>query len=196
MKAVVMNGIGGRDMREYVERPEPGAGPGEALVEVAFASVNFMDIVIRQGMSWTEVPDPKILGVEGIRPSPPGSYAQRIAIPATSLVRVPDTIDDPLRIRDHHHRRGRGRRSSGRLDAGRVQHRPRCRLPHRRRPHPTGGTWPRHRHHRMVVVRPAAGRLGPRHRRRPDDEFERGHCNTGCARQRRHRDRPRRAAVI
>ena len=94
MKAVVMNGIGGRDMREYVERPEPGAGPGEALVEVAFASVNFMDIVIRQGMSWTEVPDPKILGVEGIRPSP-GSRrwrrerrrrpAHRVGVPARKL---------------------------------------------------------------------------------------------------------------
>src|SRR6478672_10485211 len=43
---------------------------------------------------------------------PPGSHAQRIAIPATSLVPVPDTIDDPPRIRDHHHhhRRDRGRR--------------------------------------------------------------------------------------
>ena len=70
MKAVVMKGIGGHDMREYVERPEPVADPGEALVEVAFAGVNFMDIVIRQGMSWTEVPDPKILDVAGIQPSP------------------------------------------------------------------------------------------------------------------------------
>ena len=40
-------------------------------------------------------------GVEGIDPGQrvawvyaPGSYAERIAIPATSLVPVPDTIDD------------------------------------------------------------------------------------------------------
>ena len=65
MKAVVMNGIGGRDMLEYVERPDPVAGPGEALVEIAFAGVNFMDIGIRQGMAWTELANPKILGVEG-----------------------------------------------------------------------------------------------------------------------------------
>ena len=114
MKAVVMNGIGGRDMLEYVERPDPVAGPGEALVEITFAGVNFMDIGIRQGMAWNELANPKILGVEGAGRVlavgddvedtavgervawvyAPGSYAQRIAIPATSLVPIPDTIDD------------------------------------------------------------------------------------------------------
>jgi NADPH2:quinone reductase len=90
------------------------AGPGEALVEIAFAGVNFMDIGVRQGTAWTAIPNPKILGVEGvgrvlavgkgeegIEPGrrvawvyAPGSYAQRIAIPAASLVPVPDAIDD------------------------------------------------------------------------------------------------------
>ena len=101
-------------MLEHVERPDPVAGPGQALVEVAFAGVNFMDIGVRQGMAWTDTPNPKILGVEGVGRvvavgdgvegiSPgqrvawvyaPGSYAQRIAIPAASLVPVPDAIDD------------------------------------------------------------------------------------------------------
>jgi len=114
MRAIVMNGTGGREMLEYVERPDPVPGPGEALVEIAFAGVNFMDIGVRQGVAWTEVPNPKILGVEGvgrvlavgdgvedIEPGrrvawvyAPGSYAQRIAIPAASLVPIPDTIDD------------------------------------------------------------------------------------------------------
>ena len=114
MKAIVMNDTGGREMLEYVERSDPVPGPGEALVEIAFAGVNFMDIGVRQGMAWTEVPDPKILGVEGvgrvlavgdsvegIEPGQrvawvyaPGSYAQRIAIPAASLVPVPEAIDD------------------------------------------------------------------------------------------------------
>src|SRR6266436_1490023 len=114
MRAIVMNATGGREMLDYVARSDPVAGPGEALVEIAFAGVNFMDIGVRQGMAWTEVPDPKILGVEGvgrvlavgdgvedIEPGrrvawvyAPGSYAQRIAIPAASLVPVPDTIDD------------------------------------------------------------------------------------------------------
>src|SRR5712664_2559223 len=114
MKAIVMNDTGGREMLEYVERPDPVPSPGEVLVEIAFAGVNFMDIGVRQGMAWTEVPDPKILGVEGvgrvlavgdsvegIEPGQrvawvyaPGSYAQRIAIPAASLVPVPEAIDD------------------------------------------------------------------------------------------------------
>ena len=114
MKAIVMNGTGGREMLEHVERADPVVGPGQALVEIAFAGVNFMDIGVRQGMAWTDTPNPKILGVEGVGRiaavgdgvegvSPgqrvawvyaPGSYAQRIAIPAASLVPVPDAIDD------------------------------------------------------------------------------------------------------
>ena len=114
MKAIVMNGTGGREMLEYVERPDPVAGPGQALVEIAFAGVNFMDIGVRQGTVWDETPNPKTLGVEGVgrvaaagdgveglAPGQrvawvymPGSYAERIAIPATSLVPVPDAIDD------------------------------------------------------------------------------------------------------
>ena len=31
MKAVVMNGTGGREMLEHVERPDPVTGPGQAL---------------------------------------------------------------------------------------------------------------------------------------------------------------------
>jgi NADPH2:quinone reductase len=101
-------------MLEHVERPDPVTGPGQALVDIAFAGVNFMDIGVRQGMAWTDTPNPKILGVEGVgrivavgdgveAVSPgqrvawvyaPGSYAQRIAIPAASLVPVPDAIDD------------------------------------------------------------------------------------------------------
>jgi len=114
MKAMVMNGVGGREMLELVERPEPVAGPGQAVIEIAFAGVNFMDIGVRQGAAWTETPNPKILGVEGVgrvlavgdgveavAPSQrvawvyaPGSYAERISIPASSLVPVPDEIDD------------------------------------------------------------------------------------------------------
>jgi NADPH2:quinone reductase len=114
MKAVVMNGTGGREMLEHVERPDPVTGPGQALVDIAFAGVNFMDIGVRQGMAWTDTPNPKVLGVEGvgrvvavgdgvegIAPGlrvawvyAPGSYAERIAIPAASLVPVPDAIDD------------------------------------------------------------------------------------------------------
>ena len=39
MKAIVMNGTGGREMLEHVERPDPVVGPGQVLVEIAFAGV-------------------------------------------------------------------------------------------------------------------------------------------------------------
>jgi len=114
MKAVVMNGIGDTDVMEVVDRPEPTATPGHVLVEIAMAGVNFMDIGVRQGMAWTETPNPKVLGVEGAGRVlaigegvaefaigdrvawvyAPGSYAERISIPATSLVKVPEFIDD------------------------------------------------------------------------------------------------------
>ena len=99
---------------EYIERPDPVPVPGRALVEIAFAGVNFMDTGALQGTVWAEMPNPKILGVEGmgrvvavgggvedVAPGDrvawvyaPGSYAERIAIPAESLLPVPDAIDD------------------------------------------------------------------------------------------------------
>lgn len=99
---------------EFVDRPEPVARPGHVVVEVAVAGVNFMDIGVRQGMAWTDIPNPKVLGVEGAGRVlavgdgagefavgdrvawvyAPGSYAQRQSIPAASLVKIPDTVDD------------------------------------------------------------------------------------------------------
>jgi len=114
MKAVVMNGIGGTDTMAFVDRPDPVPSRGEVLVDIKVAGVNFMDIGIRQGLAWNEIPNPKILGVEGAGRVlalgegvadfqvgqrvawvyHPGSYAQKAAIPAASLVPVPDGIDD------------------------------------------------------------------------------------------------------
>jgi len=114
MKAVVMNKIGGTDVMECVDRPEPIVTPGHVVVEVAAAGVNFLDIGVRQGMAWTETPNPKVLGVEGAGRVlavgdgvgdfavgdrvawvfAPGSYAERHSILADSLVRIPEAIDE------------------------------------------------------------------------------------------------------
>jgi NADPH2:quinone reductase len=111
---MVMARQGGPDVIEMVEQPEPVPGPGEALVEIAAAGVNFMDTGVRRGLAWTEMPNPKVLGVEGagrvlaigdgvdrIAPGDrvawvyaPGSYAERAVIPSDALVPVPDAIDD------------------------------------------------------------------------------------------------------
>jgi len=114
MKAVVMNQTGDAGALAYVEWPDPVPGRGMVLVQIAVAGVNFMDIGVRQGMAWNEMPNPKILGVEGAGRVlavgegvegfeigqrvawvyAPGSYAQKIAIAAASLVPIPDGIDD------------------------------------------------------------------------------------------------------
>jgi len=115
MKAVVMRDIGSADVMDHVaDRPEPVAGRGQVVVAVTAAGVNFMDIGVRQGMAWTETPNPKVLGVEGAGRViavgegvgdfavgdrvawvyAPGSYAERIAVPADALVHIPDAIDD------------------------------------------------------------------------------------------------------
>ena len=66
MKAIRMKGPGGTEALEWVDLPVPAPGPGEALVEIAAAGVNFMDIGARRGVIWTDLPDPRILGVEGV----------------------------------------------------------------------------------------------------------------------------------
>ena len=49
MKAIVMNRAGGAEVLEMVDRADPVPGPGQALVEVAAAGVNFMDTEVRRG---------------------------------------------------------------------------------------------------------------------------------------------------
>lgn len=114
MKAIIMTGIGGVEVLDFVDRPDPMPGAGEVLVAVAAAGVNFMDVGVRRGIAWQEMPDPKILGVEGAGRVlalgagvdrfrvgqrvawvyAPGSYAERVVVPADALVHVPDAIDD------------------------------------------------------------------------------------------------------
>jgi NADPH2:quinone reductase len=114
MKAIVMNRAGGPEVLELIDRPDPILHPGQALVEVAAAGVNFMDTAVRRGQFWTEMPLPRGVGVEGVgrvlvvadgvhnvQPGQrvawayaPGSYAERVALPADALVPVPDEIDD------------------------------------------------------------------------------------------------------
>ncbi|MEC9433645.1 MAG: quinone oxidoreductase [Pseudomonadota bacterium] len=114
MRAIEMTGPGGPEVLRMVERPDPRPGPGEALVDVAVAGVNFMDIGVRRGGAWREQANPKTLGVEGagrvlavgaevttVRPGDrvawvyaPGSYADRLVAPADALVPVPASVDD------------------------------------------------------------------------------------------------------
>lgn len=100
---------------EDIARPQPG--PGEVLVRVAWAGVNFIDIYMRRGVyrhsrTYPNQP-PFTLGMEGSgtvveagpdtdAPSPGervawclslGSYAEYAVVPAWRLVQVPDNVD-------------------------------------------------------------------------------------------------------
>ena len=95
--------------------PEPVIGPGQILVEVAVAGVNFRDTTERRGIVAGPTP-PFIPGVEGVGQvlavgkgvsrllvgervawmSGQGSYAERIALDAWRAVLVPDGLSDEV----------------------------------------------------------------------------------------------------
>ena len=69
MKAVTIARFGGPEVLELSEVAPPAPRPGEALVELECAGVNFIDIYMRSGLyarSHTyQTPLPMTLGMEG-----------------------------------------------------------------------------------------------------------------------------------
>jgi NADPH:quinone reductase-like Zn-dependent oxidoreductase len=115
MKAIVVERLGGPEVLEMRELPTPEPGPGQLLVDVAAAGVNFMDTGARRyGPTGVELP--YVPGVEAagtVRATGPGvdefmpgdrvawaysngTYAERIVIPAATAVPVPDEISDEV----------------------------------------------------------------------------------------------------
>ena len=102
---------GGPEVLEWVELDDPAPGPADLVVEVAAAGLNFIDTYQRSGLY--PMPLPAMLGLEGagvvvaVGPDAagfaegdrvawsgvPGSYAERVAVPAASAVPVPDGVD-------------------------------------------------------------------------------------------------------
>lgn len=113
MRAIVVRRTGGPEVLEPAEVPDPQPGPGQLLVNVTAAGVNFMDIYQRQGNPPYAPELPYVPGAEGAGTvaatgagvagfaagdrvawtGVPGSYAERVALPAGSAVPVPDGID-------------------------------------------------------------------------------------------------------
>jgi NADPH:quinone reductase-like Zn-dependent oxidoreductase len=115
MRAVAVEQLGGPEVLQLKEWPDPVPKPGELVVDIDFAGINFMDTGTRAGFS---VPGdlPFVPGVEGAGRvtavgegvsgfaigdrvawvSVYGSYAEKIAVPADMVVPVPDDIPSDI----------------------------------------------------------------------------------------------------
>ncbi|WP_265523375.1 quinone oxidoreductase family protein [Oerskovia flava] len=111
MRAIVAREAGGPDVLEHREVPDPSPGPGEVLVRVAAAGVNFIDTYRRSGVY--PVDYPHVVGSEGagvveelgtgvdglavgdrvVWTEAPGSYAERVVVAAEQAVGVPDDVE-------------------------------------------------------------------------------------------------------
>jgi NADPH2:quinone reductase len=104
VRAAVVTRFGGPEVLEVRDVPEPEAGSGQLLVATEAIGVNYRDIYEREGRYGGEAP--LIAGVEGTGtvvegPSQgdrvawlaaPGSYAERVPVPAARAVPIPDGI--------------------------------------------------------------------------------------------------------
>ena len=114
MWGIQIDAQGGPEVLQWRELPDPVAGPGQVVAEVAAAGLNFIDTYQRSGLY--QVPLPYVPGLEGAGTvvavgdgvehltvgdrvawaTSPGSYAERVALPAGQLMRVPDGVSDEL----------------------------------------------------------------------------------------------------
>ena len=108
MRVVVAERLGGPEVLSVTDRPAPEPGPGEVLVDVAAAGVNFIDIYQREGIGRYRREPPFALGGEGAGTvtavgegvtglsagdrvawaSAPGSYAEQVVLSASRAVAV------------------------------------------------------------------------------------------------------------
>lgn len=111
MRAIVVNEHGGPEVLRLEDAPDPEPGPGQALVEVAAAGVNFVETYFRAGKYPGTPPFTPggeaagtVLAVgEGVTDPAPGdlvvttnargSYAEKTVVDADRVVRVPEGLD-------------------------------------------------------------------------------------------------------
>lgn len=111
MRAVQAREAGGPEVLSVVELPDPEPGPGQLLVRVAAAGVNFIDTYRRAGVYAVDYPH--VVGVEGAGvvagvgegvegfgigdrvawAEAPGSYAELALVPAANAVVVPAGLE-------------------------------------------------------------------------------------------------------
>ncbi len=110
MKIIQITQPGGPDQMQLVDAPIPSPGPNQALVRVAAAGVNFIDVYFRIGLYKAEAPfTPGNEGagvVEAVGPGVTGvavgdrvawgmfrgSYTQYAVVPVAALVKLPEGV--------------------------------------------------------------------------------------------------------
>jgi NADPH2:quinone reductase len=117
VKAVVIHDKGGPEQLVLAEMPDPEPGPGEVVIDVAYAGCNWADTQVRQGIYPHAMVYPLVMGFEvsgtvsklgagvttvkvGDRvatfPEKGGGYAEKCVAGAAGLIKLPDNV--PLDI--------------------------------------------------------------------------------------------------
>jgi NADPH:quinone reductase len=111
MKAVVFDKLGGPEVLHLANIPKPEAKPGEVVIRVRAAGINFADTLFRQGQYLMEPSLPDVPGMEaageidsvgagvpnlkpGMRVAGIGSkaYAEYSVVPANQIIPLPDSL--------------------------------------------------------------------------------------------------------
>jgi NADPH:quinone reductase-like Zn-dependent oxidoreductase len=114
VKAVRIHEDGGPEVLRYEDAPDPEPGPDDVLIHLRAASLNRLDLWVRQGLP--SVPKPRILGADGAGIDPDGrrvvinpgvehgdkitvigehtdgTHAEQIAVPASNVYELPDSV--------------------------------------------------------------------------------------------------------
>ena len=115
MRAVVCNELGPPSLLRVEERPDPVAGPGQVVVDVEAAGVNYVDALFVAGQYQIRPPVPFVPGTEsagrvaavgegvtGLRVGQRvlvsaglGGFASKVAAAAGAVTPIPDVLDAP-----------------------------------------------------------------------------------------------------
>src|SRR5262245_6547072 len=113
MHAITVREPGGPEVLEWTEVPDPVAGPGDVIIDVAASAVNRADLLQRQGFYPPPQGTSEIIGLEcsgriaalgdGVEGwsvgdevcalLAGGGYAERVAVPAAQVLPIPDGVD-------------------------------------------------------------------------------------------------------
>src|SRR4051794_31738672 len=105
MRAVQVTRLGGPEVLEPAELPDPVPGPGQVLLDVTAAGVNYADTHRTDGSYRATPPLPFVPGTEVVGAGPDGrrrlalifdggGYASRAVADPARAVEVPDEVDD------------------------------------------------------------------------------------------------------